>query len=101
MALTPVQPWQLTHAPSKTFLPRISDVSPPCLGEGGAGGAIVPGSEDVNYVTNSSGAEESRISAKDVVKLRSATLLMQDCMPDAATKKWIAVRRSFLPPDET
>src|SRR5258708_31398667 len=42
-ALSPVQLWQLTQAPSKTILPRGSGVPPPCLCEAGAGGAGVAG----------------------------------------------------------
>src|SRR5664279_2546471 len=41
--LCPVQPWQLTHAPSNTILPRGSGVPPPSLCEAGAGGARVAG----------------------------------------------------------
>src|ERR1700737_1168403 len=40
---SPIQPWQLTQAPSKTILPRGSGVPPPCLCEAGAGGASVAG----------------------------------------------------------
>src|ERR1700722_18262084 len=40
--LSPVQPWQLTQAPSNTILPRGSGV-PPCLCDAGAGGASVAG----------------------------------------------------------
>src|SRR6476661_7933415 len=48
IALMPVQPWQLTHAPSNTRLPTMSAVSRPCLGNGGAGGAIVAGCDDAS-----------------------------------------------------
>src|SRR5476651_2528603 len=41
--LSPVQPWQLTQAPSNTILPRGSGVPPPSLCEAGAGGAAVAG----------------------------------------------------------
>ena len=43
IGLSPVQPWQLTHAPSNTILPRGSGVVPPSLCEAGAGGASVAG----------------------------------------------------------
>src|SRR5262249_60925276 len=42
MALSPVQPWQLAQAPSKTTLPRRSGDAP-ALCEAGAGGAQVAG----------------------------------------------------------
>jgi hypothetical protein len=35
--LSPVQPWQLTQAPSNTILPRGSWVLPPSLWDAGAG----------------------------------------------------------------
>src|SRR5258708_36906738 len=41
--LSPVQPWQLTQAPSKTILPLGSGVPPPCRCEAGAGGAGAAG----------------------------------------------------------
>ena len=40
--LSPLQPWQLTQAPSNTILPRASAVTP-SLCEAGAGGAVVAG----------------------------------------------------------
>jgi hypothetical protein len=41
--LSPVQPWQLTQAPSNTIFPRGSGVLPPSLCDAGAGGASVAG----------------------------------------------------------
>ena len=41
--LSPVQPWQLTQAPSNTILPRASAVLPPSRCDAGAGGASVAG----------------------------------------------------------
>jgi hypothetical protein len=43
IGLSPVQPWQLTQAPSNSILPRASAEPPPCLCEAGAGGASVAG----------------------------------------------------------
>src|ERR1700730_11341301 len=43
MALSPVQSWQLTQAPSNTILPRASGVPPPSRWDAGAGGASVAG----------------------------------------------------------
>jgi hypothetical protein len=43
IGLSPVQPWQLTQAPSNIILPRASAVPTPCLCEAGAGGASVAG----------------------------------------------------------
>src|ERR1700749_1613816 len=45
MGLTPVQPWQLTQAPSKIVLPRGSKLAAtPPLWEGGAGATFAEGS---------------------------------------------------------
>src|SRR5260370_40819234 len=41
--LSPVQPWQLTQAPSNPILPRGSWVPPPSRCDAGAGGANVAG----------------------------------------------------------
>src|SRR6202158_818752 len=41
--LSPVQPWQLTQAPSNTILPRASAVLPPSRCDAGAGGAELAG----------------------------------------------------------
>src|ERR1700676_5815448 len=42
IGLSPVQPWQLTQAPSNTILPRGAGV-PPSRCDGSAGGASVAG----------------------------------------------------------